>query len=53
MAQTMTSPMTRSQKEELAQLCRKTGEQVEKVLTRAQAKCRIETLKLLDTLPRR
>lgn len=46
-------PMTEAQKAELEALCRKTGEHVERDLTSDQARCRIETLKSLDTLPRR
>ena len=46
-------PMTSEQKAELEALCRKTGEHVESDLTSEQAKCRIETLKRLDTLPHR
>ncbi len=45
-------PLTEAQRAELDARCRKTGEHVERDLTRGQARCRIETLKSLDTLPR-
>jgi hypothetical protein len=50
-SKTKTRPMTPMQEELLRDLCRKTGERVEKDLTEAQASCRIEVLKSLDTLP--
>ena len=43
--------MTESQARELRRLCRRKGEKVERRLTVEQAKCRIETLRLLHTLP--
>ena len=48
---TSVKKMTESQARELRTLCRKKGETVERRLTAEQAKCRIETLRLLHTLP--
>ena len=51
MPQTQTEEMTDRQARELRRLCRAKGETVERKLTAEQAECRIETLRLLHTLP--
>ena len=43
--------MSPTQARELQSLCARTGERVEGRLTVEQAECRIETLRLLHTLP--
>ena len=50
---TLTNPktMTETQAKERNSLCRRKGETVERRLTAEQAECRIETLRLLHTLP--
>lgn len=49
--QTKDGPMTPEQERVLKRLCRKTGEKVERVLTRKQAQCRIDVLTHLKELP--
>ena len=54
MAQTPTetaAAMSSSQERELQRLCQRKGERVERRLTEQQAQCRIDTLRLLHTLP--
>lgn len=49
--QAVRPPMTADQAAQLKVLCKKTGEEVEDVLTMGQAQRRIDALQGLDTLP--